>query len=75
MSSPRPIVAGEWRGCPRSNRASVDTVSDTRAATRRWLTGEATREATHELIASAPEQVLRTFGALAAPDGRTSSPG
>ena len=43
-----------------------------RAATRRWLTGEATREATHELIASTLEQVLRTFGALAAPDGRTS---
>ena len=34
-----------------------------RAATRRWLTGEATREATHELIASTLEHVLRTFGA------------
>jgi len=37
-----------------------------RAATRRWLTGEATREATHELIASTLEHVLRTFGARAA---------
>ena len=34
-----------------------------RAATRRWLAGEATREATHELIASTLEHVLRTFGA------------
>ncbi len=33
-----------------------------RAATRRWLRGEATREATHELIASTLEHVLRTFG-------------
>ena len=31
-----------------------------RAATRRWLRGEATREATHELIASTLEHVLRT---------------
>ena len=34
-----------------------------RAATRRWLQGEATREATHELLASTLEHVLRTFGA------------
>jgi AcrR family transcriptional regulator len=34
-----------------------------RAATRRWLLGEATREATHELLASTLEHVLRTFGA------------
>ena len=34
-----------------------------RAATRRWLRGEATREATHELLASTLEHVLRTFGA------------
>ena len=33
-----------------------------RAATRRWLRGEATREATHELIATTLEHVLRTFG-------------
>jgi AcrR family transcriptional regulator len=36
-----------------------------RAATRRWLTGEASREATHELIAATLEHVLRTFGAPA----------
>ena len=34
-----------------------------RAATRRWLHGEATREATHGLLASTLEYVLRTFGA------------
>jgi AcrR family transcriptional regulator len=34
-----------------------------RAATRRWLRGEATREQTHELLASTLEHVLRTFGA------------
>ena len=33
-----------------------------RAATRRWLRGEATREATHELLAVTLEHVLRTFG-------------
>jgi AcrR family transcriptional regulator len=44
-----------------------------RAATRRWLTGEATREATHELIASTLEHVLRTFGAPTAPRRRPPS--
>ena len=34
-----------------------------RAATRRWLRGEATREATQELLATTLEHVLRTFGA------------
>ena len=34
-----------------------------RSATRRWLRGEATREATHELLASTLEHILRTFGA------------
>ncbi len=38
-----------------------------RAATRRWLTGDATREATHELLASTLEHVLRTFGTRPAP--------
>ena len=38
-----------------------------RAATRRWLRGEATREATHELLTSTLEHVLRTFGAPPAP--------
>jgi len=33
-----------------------------RSATRRWLQGEATREATSELLASTLEHILRTFG-------------
>ena len=33
-----------------------------RSATRRWLRGEATREATEELLTSTLEHVLRTFG-------------
>ena len=45
-----------------------------RAATRRWLHGEATREATHELLASTLEHVLRTFGAPPVPRRRTSPP-
>ena len=45
-----------------------------RAATRRWLRGEATREATHELLTSTLEHVLRTFGAPPAPTGRSSAP-
>ena len=45
-----------------------------RAATRRWLRGEATRDATHELLASTLEHVLRTFGAPPAPSRRTSPP-
>ena len=43
-----------------------------RAATRRWLRGEATREATQELLASTLEHVLRTFGSP--PSRCTSSP-
>jgi len=43
-----------------------------RAATRRWLRGDATREATHELLASTLEHVLRTFGS--APDRGTARP-
>jgi AcrR family transcriptional regulator len=33
-----------------------------RAATRRWLQGDATREATQELLESTLEHILRTFG-------------
>jgi AcrR family transcriptional regulator len=44
-----------------------------RAATRRWLRGEATRESTHELLVLTLEHVLRTFGS--APSARTSFPG
>ncbi len=43
-----------------------------RAATRRWLHGEATREQTHELIASTLEHVLRTFGTPPTPSRRTT---
>ena len=43
-----------------------------RAATRRWLSGEATREATHELLASTLEHVLRTFGTPPKPNRRTA---
>ena len=43
-----------------------------RAATRRWLRGEASREATHELLASTLEHVLRTFGTSPTPNRRTT---
>ncbi len=39
-----------------------------RAATRRFVRGEATREETHGLLASTLEHVLRTFGAPAKAD-------
>ena len=45
-----------------------------RAATRRWLQGEATREQTHELITSTLEHVLRTFGTPPKPNRRTPPP-
>ena len=45
-----------------------------RAATRRWLHGEATRDATHELLACTLEHVLRTFGAPHGPTRLTSPP-
>jgi AcrR family transcriptional regulator len=45
-----------------------------RAATRRWLRGEATRDATQELLALTLEHVLRTFGAPPVPGRRTSPP-
>ena len=43
-----------------------------RAATRRWLRGDASREATHELLASTLEHVLRAFGSP--PRRRTTPP-
>jgi AcrR family transcriptional regulator len=43
-----------------------------RTATRRWLRGETTREATQELLASTLEHILRTFGARPAPSALTS---
>ena len=45
-----------------------------RTATRRWLRGEATRDATHELLASTLEHVLRTFGPAPGPQRRPSPP-
>ncbi len=45
-----------------------------RAATRRWLQGEATRETTHEVLASTLEHVLRTFGARPAQAGGRGAP-
>src|SRR3954447_25330470 len=42
-----------------------------RAATRRWLQGDATRDATHELLTSTLEHVLRTFGGRPTPSRRT----
>ena len=42
-----------------------------RTATRRWLDGDTTREATHDLLASTLEHILRTFGAAPAPRPRT----
>ena len=44
-----------------------------RAATRHWLSGEATREATHELLASTLEHVLRAFGIPRKPQRTRSS--
>ena len=48
---------------PRLRHALECWIALHRAATRRWLRGEATRDATHELLASTLEHVLRTFGA------------
>ena len=59
---------------PRLRYALACWTALNRAATRRWLHGEATREATHELLASTLEHVLRTFGAPPAPRRRTSPP-
>ena len=45
-----------------------------RAATRRWLRGEATRAATHELLATTLEHVLRTFGSPTDPPAGSGRP-
>jgi AcrR family transcriptional regulator len=45
-----------------------------RAATRRWLRGQATRQDTHELLATTLEHILRTFGSPPAPRRRTPPP-
>jgi len=49
---------------PRLRHALVCWTGLNRAATRRWLRGEATREETHELLASTLEHILRTFGTI-----------
>ena len=46
-----------------------------RAATRRWLRGDATRKTTHELLASTLEQILRTFGSPPSRAGRRHAHG
>jgi AcrR family transcriptional regulator len=59
---------------PRLHHALECWTGLNRTATRRWLRGEATREATHELLASTLEHVLRTFGAPPAPRRRRPPP-
>src|SRR3954447_3163660 len=59
---------------PRLRHALECWTALNRAATRRWLRGEASREATHELLAATLEHVVRTFGAPAARRRRTSLP-
>src|SRR3954468_22206841 len=59
------------RDSPRLRYALECWTGLNRAATRRWLLGEATREETHELLASTLEYILRTFGTP--PNQRTSS--
>ena len=58
---------------PRLRHALECWTAVNRAATRRWLRGEATRDATHELLASTLEHVLRTFGAPRATPPQASS--
>jgi AcrR family transcriptional regulator len=59
------------RDSPRLRYALECWTGLNRTATRRWLRGEATREATQELLASTLEHVLRTFGSP--PNRRSSS--
>ncbi len=59
---------------PRLHHALECWTGLNRAATRRWLRGEATREATHELLASTLEHVLRTFGKPRAPRAPAPNP-
>ena len=60
---------------PRLRHALECWTALNRAATRRWLHGEASREETHELLASTLEHVLRTFGTPPAPSRRPSASG
>src|SRR4029077_16937755 len=66
-----PFHAESAEDSPRLQYALECGTGLSRAATRRWLRGEATREATHEVLASTLEHVLRTFGS---PASQRSSP-
>jgi AcrR family transcriptional regulator len=56
---------------PRLRHALECWTALNRAATRQWLRDQATRQATHELIATTLEHVLRTFGTPPPPNPRT----
>ncbi len=60
------------RDSPRLRYALECWTGMNRAATRRWLRGEASRETTHELLVLTLEHVLRTFGSP--PVARTRAP-
>jgi AcrR family transcriptional regulator len=59
--------AGIAEDSPRLRYALECWTGLNRAATRRWLRGEATREQTQELLAVTLEHVLRTFGTAPEP--------
>ena len=59
---------------PRLRYALLCWTGLNRAATRRWLRGEASRETTHELLSSTLEHVLRAFGTPPTARQRTAPP-
>jgi AcrR family transcriptional regulator len=59
---------------PRLRHALECWTALNRAATRRWLRRQATRQATHELLTTTLEHILRTFGTPPAPPARTPPP-
>ncbi len=61
--SQHPGTTATSAGSPRLRYALECWTGLNRAATRRWLRGENTRETTHGLLTSTLEHVLRTFGA------------
>ena len=56
---------------PRLRHALECWTALNRAATRRWLRGQATRQATNELLTTTLEHILRTFGTPPAAPART----
>ena len=70
--APRRSSRRHRRESPRLRYALECWTGLTRAATRRSLQGEGSREQTHEVIASTLEHVLRTFGAPPKP-GRAAA--